>query len=138
MFYANFGHKRELLIEILHRDRPQLLATMRPGAHELWSCRAAHDADIAAKWKSFPLWVEVHLHPLRDAALREIVDGLHAQPVPRATASGAPDAPQQHMPSSGEWAARLGIALLAAGAQHRDEPAQDTALAAPSTRAPGL
>ena len=29
-FYANFAHKRELLIEILRRDRDRLLTKVRP------------------------------------------------------------------------------------------------------------
>ncbi|NTZ05995.1 TetR/AcrR family transcriptional regulator [Burkholderia metallica] len=127
-FYANFGHKRELLVEILRRDRPHLLARMRGSAHARWSSSTADDAmDIAAEWECFPLWVAAHLYALRDAALRQIVDRLHAEPVPRATASGTADIPEnpERMPSSAEWAALLGVALSRAGARHapRDEPA---------------
>jgi len=44
--------------------------------------------------------------------------------VPPATASGAAKIPER-MPSSAEWAALLGVALLRDGARHapRDEPA---------------
>ncbi|WP_175884900.1 TetR/AcrR family transcriptional regulator [Burkholderia sp. BCC0044] len=127
-FYANFRHKRELLVEILRHDRPQLLARMRGSAHAHWSCRTADDAvDIAAEWECFPLWVEVHLYALRDAALRQIVERLHAEPVPQATASGAADRAEipERMPSSAEWGALLGVALLRNGARKapRDEPA---------------
>ncbi|WP_232445429.1 TetR/AcrR family transcriptional regulator [Burkholderia ubonensis] len=114
-FYANFGHKRELLIEILRRDRPRLLTKMRPAAHQHRGSRAVDSADIAAGWECFPLWVEVHLYALRDAGLRQIVERLHAEPAPPAAASGAADTPER-MPSSAEWAAVLGVALLRAGA----------------------
>ncbi|WP_249174122.1 TetR/AcrR family transcriptional regulator [Burkholderia sp. AU19243] len=132
-FYANFKHKRELLAEILRRDRPQLLAWMRPCAMDDWRFRAADAAQIAAGWECFPLWVEVHLHALRDAATREMVDTLHAEPAPPAAASGAADFAER-TPSPATWAALLGVALLRAGAQHalRGEPVQDAAPEVPS------
>ncbi|KUY76728.1 TetR family transcriptional regulator [Burkholderia cepacia] len=113
-FYANFGHKRELLIEILRRDRPKLLTKMRPAAHEREGSRAAGSADIATGWECFPLWVEVHLYALRDAGIRQIVDRLHAEPAPPAAASDTADV-SECMQSAAKWAAVLGVALLRAG-----------------------
>ncbi|AWV05223.1 TetR/AcrR family transcriptional regulator [Burkholderia sp. JP2-270] len=113
-FYANFGHKRELLIEILRRDRPKLLTKMRPAVHERDGSRAAGSADIAAGWECFPLWVEVHLYALRDAGIRQIVDRLRAEPAPPAAASDTADA-SECMQLAAKWAAVLGVALLRAG-----------------------
>ena len=88
---------------------------MRPATHEHRGSRTAGSADIAAGWECFPLWVEVHLYALRDAGIRQIVDRLHAEPAPPAAASGAADT-SERMPSSAEWAAVLGVALMRAGA----------------------
>jgi AcrR family transcriptional regulator len=117
-FYAHFEHKRELLIEILRRDHDRMITKVRLAAPESGgACSAADYADIAAGWECFPLWVEVHLYALRDAAFRHIVDCLHTEPaaLPE-TASGAAGATNR-MPSATGWAAALGVALLSVSAR---------------------
>ncbi|MCA8276103.1 TetR/AcrR family transcriptional regulator [Burkholderia sp. AU30280] len=125
-FYANFEHKRELLVEILRRDRDRMITKVRLAAPKSGgSCIAADYADIAASWECFPLWVEVHLYALRDAGFRRIVDCLHTEPATTPETTGGATATADRMPSTAAWAAALGVALLSAGARYarRDDPA---------------
>ncbi|MXN75423.1 TetR family transcriptional regulator [Burkholderia sp. 4701] len=122
-FYAHFEHKREPLIEILRRDHDRMIKRLRLAAPEGGDyCAVADSVDIAAGWECFPLWVEVHLYALRDTGFRQIIDRVHAElaTAPPDAASGAAGT-SDRMPSSVEWAAVLGVALLRAGAR-RNEP----------------
>ncbi|RQQ56167.1 TetR/AcrR family transcriptional regulator [Burkholderia stagnalis] len=117
-FYANFAHKRELLIEILRRDRDRLLTKVWPATRARCGSRTVADyADIAAGWECFPLWVEVHLYALRDAGFRQMVDRLQAEPAAPPDMAGGLAGAADAMPCSTEWAAALGVALLSVGAR---------------------
>ncbi|NTZ86910.1 TetR family transcriptional regulator [Burkholderia metallica] len=120
-FYAHFEHKREPLIEILRRDHDRLIKRLRLAAPKGDGCCTVTDAaDVAAGWECFPLWVEVYLYALRDAGFRQIISMHTELAVPPNAANGAAG-PSDHMSSSAELAAVLGVALLRTGAR-RDEP----------------
>ncbi|WP_322080979.1 helix-turn-helix domain-containing protein [Burkholderia sp. BCC1972] len=124
-FYAHFEHKREMLVEILRRDRDRMIERLRLATPAGGGDRSSADSgDIAAGWECFPLWIEVHLYALRDAGFRQIIDAMHVElAAPPDAVSGAARNPDR-MRLSVEWVALLGIALLRAGGRctRHDEP----------------
>ncbi|CAN0625249.1 TetR/AcrR family transcriptional regulator [Burkholderia multivorans] len=83
-FYANFDSKRELLIELLHRDHNRMLADLQAMASdrapdESASRAAAYYAASDSNCSCFPLWVEAKLLGLRDAGIRTILNALRLE-----------------------------------------------------------
>ncbi|CAN0628586.1 TetR/AcrR family transcriptional regulator [Burkholderia multivorans] len=80
-FYSNFDSKRELLIELLHRDHNRMLADLQAIAADRASDESASRA-AACYATSFgdcsylPLWVEAKLLGLRDAGIRAVLHAL--------------------------------------------------------------